>query len=67
MFVMFFSLSSIVSAQIHHRTADKKKLFILLGQPNMAGRAPIEKKDSLPLLMVKLLNDKGDFEVAKTL
>lgn len=32
MFVMFFSLSSIVSAQIHHRTADKKKLFILLGQ-----------------------------------
>ena len=65
MFVMFFSLSSIVSAQIHHRTADKKKLFILLGQSNMAGRAPIVKKDSLPLLMVKLLNDKGDFEVAE--
>ena len=41
MFVMFFSLSSIVSAQIHHRTADKKKLFILLGQSNMAGREQI--------------------------
>lgn len=49
-----------MSAQSH-----EKKLFVLLGQSNMAGRAFIEDKDTLPLPMVKLLNDQGVFELAK--
>lgn len=65
MLVILCSLSSIVSAQTHRNTHERKKLFVLLGQSNMAGRASIEKNNSLPLLMVKLLNDKGDFEVVE--
>lgn len=42
-----------------------KRLFVLLGQSNMAGRAPIEGKDTLPLRMVKLLNDEGLFVLAE--
>lgn len=45
--------------------SNEKKLFVLLGQSNMAGRAPIEKQDSLPLFMVKILTEKGGFEIAE--
>lgn len=42
-----------------------KKLFILLGQSNMAGRASIEQKDTVPLPMVQILDDQGCFENAQ--
>lgn len=42
-----------------------KKLFILLGLPNMTGRATIEQKDTIPLPMVQILNDQGCFENAQ--
>ena len=45
--------------------APPKKIFILLGQSNMAGRAAIESKDTLSLSLVRLLNDQGVFEEAR--
>ena len=42
-----------------------KRLFILLGQSNMAGRAPIEDADTTALPLVKLLDADGSFEVAR--
>lgn len=42
-----------------------KRLFILLGQSNMSGRAPIEKADTAALPLVKLLDADGRFEVAR--
>lgn len=42
-----------------------KKLFVLLGQSNIAGRAPIELEDEAPLPKVQLLNDQGFFEEAR--
>lgn len=43
----------------------QKRLFILLGQSNMSGRAPIEDVDTAALPMVKLLNADGHFETAR--
>lgn len=40
-------------------------LFVLLGQSNMSGRAPVETSDTASLSKVMLLNDEGHFEVAK--
>lgn len=42
-----------------------KRLFILLGQSNMSGRAPIENADTAALPLVKLLDVDGRFEVAR--
>lgn len=42
----------------------QKKLFVLIGQSNMAGRATVEKQDSAILPKVLLLNDQGVFEPA---
>lgn len=42
-----------------------KKLFLLLGQSNMAGRAPMSPQDTLPLPMVYLFNSDGHFENAR--
>ena len=42
-----------------------KRLFILLGQSNMSGRAPIEHADTAALPLVKLLDADGRFEVAR--
>ena len=36
-----------------------KRLFILLGQSNMSGRAPIENADTAALPLVKLLDADG--------
>ncbi len=47
------------------RAGEPKRLFILLGQSNMAGRAPIEDVDSVALPLVKLLNASGSFEIAR--
>lgn len=46
------------------RKADEKPLYILLGQSNMAGRAPVEGADLDTLEHVFLFNDKGRFEKA---
>lgn len=54
---------------IAHTTAisagNPKKLFILLGQFNMAGRASIELRDTVSLPMVQILNDQGCFDRAQ--
>lgn len=63
--LMMLCYSSAMTAQAVSDIPNEKKLFILLGQSNMAGRASIEKQDSLPLFMVKILTDKGKFEIAK--
>lgn len=42
-----------------------QKIFILLGQSNMAGRATIEPEDTLPIPLVRLLNNQGTFEEAR--
>lgn len=42
-----------------------QRLFILLGQSNMPGRATIEPEDTLPLPLVQLLNNQGIFEKAQ--
>ena len=43
----------------------EKKLFVLLGQSNMAGRASIEIEDFRVIENAFLLNDHGEFELAK--
>lgn len=45
--------------------ASPQRLFILLGQSNMAGRAAITSEDTLPLPLVRLLNGQGAFEEAR--
>lgn len=57
--LLFIAFSTEISA------GNPKKLFILLGQSNMAGRAQIEQKDTASLSMVQIFNDQGCFERAK--
>lgn len=45
--------------------AAQKKLFLLIGQSNMAGRADIEIQDTATLNSVFVLNTEGGFESAK--
>lgn len=52
---LFLLVTTLVVSQV----SAQKRLFILLGQSNMAGRAPIEDVDSVALPMVKLLNADG--------
>lgn len=49
----------------HLEAGNPKKLFLLLGQSNMAGRAPMSPQDILPLHMVQLFNSDGYFESAR--
>lgn len=42
----------------------QKKMFVFLGQSNMAGRAPIEEIDFKPIPNVYVLNDEGKFTPA---
>lgn len=41
------------------------RVFLLIGQSNMAGRAPLEQGDDAPIQGVFLLNDKGAWEPAR--
>jgi len=52
------SCSSILSG------AEPDLVFLLIGQSNMAGRAPLEEEDKLPIDGVMLLNGDGDWEAA---
>ncbi|MEO9510703.1 MAG: sialate O-acetylesterase [Flavobacteriaceae bacterium] len=46
--------------------AQQKDVFLLIGQSNMAGRGDFETPmDSTAIANVFLLNDKGEFEIAK--
>ena len=58
---LFLLISSLVASQ----ASAHKRLFILLGQSNMSGRAPIEDADMAVCPMVKLLNADGHFEVLR--
>lgn len=62
--IMYFILLSILFSAVTP-AANPQKLFILLGQSNMAGRAPIEQQDTISLPMVQILNDQGYFESAQ--
>ena len=45
--------------------ADKpKRLFLLIGQSNMAGRAPIDKGDEKPIKNTFLLDSQGKWQPA---
>lgn len=61
----FILLFLLVSSMICAQSSVHKRLFILLGQSNMSGRAPIESADTAALPLVKLLNADGCFEVAR--
>lgn len=41
-----------------------QKVFLLIGQSNMSGRAPLEPGDDKPIPGVSLLNEKGEWEPA---
>lgn len=41
-----------------------QKIFLLIGQSNMSGRAPLEPGDEKPIDGVLLLNEKGEWEPA---
>ena len=56
---LFLLITTLVASQ----ASAHKRLFILLGQSNMSGRAPIEDADMAVCPMVKLLNADGHFEV----
>lgn len=57
--VLFLLLTFVLQAQ-------KKDLYLLIGQSNMAGRGDFENAiDSTKIKGVFLLNDKGEFENAK--
>lgn len=43
---------------------EPKRLFLLIGQSNMAGRAPIGKTDKEPIKNVFLLNTEGKWQAA---
>jgi hypothetical protein len=44
---------------------DKFRLYLLVGQSNMAGRGPVEAEDTVPNAHVLRLNQAGQWEVAK--
>lgn len=58
---LFLLITTLVASQ----ASAHKRLFILLGQSNMSGRAPIEDADMAVCPMVKLLNADGHFEVLR--
>lgn len=62
LYVVFFILASMSTYAQH---APSGHLFVLLGQSNMSGRAPLEASDTASLSKVMLLNAEGRFEVAK--
>ena len=45
--------------------APPDRVFLLIGQSNMAGRAPLEQGDDAPIPGVFLLDDKGKWEPAR--
>lgn len=62
LFILFLLLGSFPA---YSQSNTHKRLFILLGQSNMSGRAPIESVDTVALPLVKLLNANGKFEIAE--
>lgn len=62
LYVVLFILGSM---SIYAQHAHSGHLFVLLGQSNMSGRAPVEASDTASLSKVMLLNAEGHFEVAK--
>lgn len=60
-----FTLCGLISACSDSLTAAEPDLiFLLIGQSNMAGRAPLAEEDKLPLAGVMLLNAEGEWEGA---
>ena len=46
-------------------TKEKLHIYLLIGQSNMAGRAPFTKEEAEPIPRAYLLNDKDTWEAAK--
>lgn len=62
---IYIFLFLLVTTLVASQASAHKRLFILLGQSNMSGRAPVEDADMAACQMVKLLNIDGHFEVAR--
>ena len=62
----FFLLIGFVMSSASLSVAEEKRdLYLLIGQSNLAGRAPIVKKDEGVIERFFLLNDEDKFEPAK--
>lgn len=54
-----------VNTQTSITPAPSLDVYLLIGQSNMAGRAPYGAADAAPIKNVYLLNDKDEWEIAK--
>lgn len=63
-FFLFGMMLAAAGNALGETEAEHRQVFLLIGQSNMAGRAPIEKEDETPIEGCALLNSSGEWEPA---
>lgn len=59
-----FSYAQAETPQAYHGPKEKLQVYLLIGQSNMAGRAPYTQGESLPIERCYLLDNSGEWEPA---
>ncbi len=63
-FILSTMMLAVASNAVGQTEVEQRQVFLLIGQSNMSGRAPIEKQDEAPIEGCELLNASGEWEPA---